>query len=241
MSNDIMNSDPAYQKLAEVSRKREFQPLERFPEKRTAQTGFAPTYIIARYDGGVGASTLAAMLMPFLTNPLLIEIGGNKPRALKSVDRENRIHIPFVDHNPFGEALDARIQNASRTAIIECEQTAYRDAIEATTILRGAPFHNAAYLLIILAGIDNKLALVDLAHRSDIDDPIVFAQGGYSHASSEDIIRIPTLPKQLQTEIYQNGKGVLEALRDNQTMYTATIFAHEYVRFGKQVHDRIEG
>lgn len=239
MSNDLVHSDPAYRKLLANSRQHELQALHRFPENRNAETGFAQTYIIARYDGGVGASTLAAMMVPFVTKPMIIEIGGNQARALKSIGAEDRLRFKGAEGGGFGDAIDARIQCASRTAIIECEQEAYRDAIEATAVLRDSPYHSPAFLLIVAADVDRKLRLVDLAAQLGINEPIVFDQHGSGRARNDDHIRIPTLPKQLQTEIYGNGKSLTQAIQENQTMYTVRTFASEYAKFGQRVHDRI--
>lgn len=239
MSNELVHADPAYRNLMENSRQRQLQELERFPEHRNAETGFAPTYIIARYDGGVGASTLAAMMIPFINKPMIIEVGGNRARALKSVDAEDRLRFTGADGAAFGDAIDARIQCASRTAIIECEQEAYRDAIKATAVLRDSPFHSPASLLLIAADVDRKLKLVELAAQFGIDDPIVFDQHGSGRAKSGDHIRIPTLPKQLQTEIYTNGKSLTHAIQDHQISYTVMLFVTEYAKFGQQVRDRI--
>ena len=132
-----------------------------------------------RYDGGVGESTLTGCLIPLLSNPLLIEIGGNRARALKFVAETDRLHFSSSDPERFGNAIDARIENASRVAIIECEQSVYREAIEAAAVLRGEPYNSAVYVLIIVSKVDHKMGLVKLANQYGITDPIVFAQHGY--------------------------------------------------------------
>jgi len=104
MSNEITRQDPAYGRLLAANRSHTTE-LVRFPMKLARETGLAPTYIIAKYDGGVGSSTLAAILGMFMNSPLFIEIGGNRSRAFKAINEADIVDTHHLTPIAFNVVL----------------------------------------------------------------------------------------------------------------------------------------
>ena len=239
MSNELTRQDPAYGRLLAANRSHTTE-LVRFPMKLARETGLAPTYVIAKYDGGVGSSTLAAILGMFMNNPLFIEIGGNKSRAFKAIDEADIVRFPSSDPDRFQRGFDARLQQASRPAIIELEQSLYRDAIQATVALRTEPFYSSAILIFVASKNDEKLAFRKLSDDCGVHDLIIFGEHEIRSEKRADVIRIPTLPKEIQDAFYVEGLSFMEAVQSCPALFTRKIFIGRLQQFHQQVIERLE-
>ena len=239
MNNEISRQDPAYGRLLAANRSNRTE-LVRFPMKLAASSGLAPTYIIAKYDGGVGTSTLAAILGMFMPKPLFVEIGGNSSRAFKAIDKADIVRYPSSDPDRFQRGFDARLQQASRPAIIELEQSLYRDAIKAAVALRSEPFCSSAILIFVASKNDEKLAFQKLSDDCGIHDLIIFGEHEIRGEKRPNVIRIPTLPKEIQDAFYIEGLSFMEAVQSCPALFTRTDFIGRLQHFHQQVIERLE-
>ena len=220
MSNEITRQDPAYSRLLAANRSHTTE-LVRFPMK-------------------LASSTLAAILGMFMNNPLFIEIGGNKSRAFKAIDEADIVRFPSSDPDRFQRGFDARLQRASRPAIIELEQSLYRDAIQATVDLRSEPFCSSAILIFVASNNGEKLAFQKLSDDCGIHDLIIFGEHEIRGEKRANVIRIPTLPKEIQDAFYVEGLSFMEAVQSCPALFTRKDFINRLQNFHQQVFERLE-
>lgn len=240
MSTEIIRQDPAYSRLLDLREQATKLPSAKFPLKRAAESGLAPSFLIARYGGGVGASTAAAMLALFIDNPLFVQIGGNSSRAFRGLSEEDRLRFPSDDPHRYEKAFDARLEHASRPAFIEFEQTLLREAITATCILRGDGFHSSATLIFVASVDDEKIAYRSLAEAAGIDDLIVLSAPQVQKESRAGVIRIPTLPKEIASAFYTHGKTLPEAIRSCPGLFSIAKLEQDLREFNHKILERLQ-
>lgn len=239
MSNEIVRQDPAYSRLLELKERATTLPFQKFPLNRAPVSGLAPSYLFARYDGGVGASTAASMLSLFVDNPLFVQIGGNASRVFQGLPKEDLLSFPFDDPARFENAFDARLEHASRPAFIEFEQTLYREAITATSILRGDGFHSSATLIFVASVDDEKIAYRSLAEAAGIDDLIVLGAPQLQKEGRSGVIRMPALPREIASAFYTHGKTLPESIRSCPGLFAAKKLKHDLREFNHKILERL--
>ncbi|MEP2722588.1 hypothetical protein [Roseibium sp.] len=239
MSNDLTTQDPVFARLLAVKSQASAARLQELPLQFAPESGLAPTILIARYDGAVGASTAAAILAMLWPQPLLIQIGGNASRALSGLAKESLLRFETNDPNRIENALDARMEHASRPAIVEFEQTLFREAISTTQILRGGEFGSAAALIFVASPHDRNLPYRTLAEEAGIDDLIVLAKPQAGKESREGVIRMPALPKKVADAVYSEGMTLREAIRTCSGVYSREAFGLALQNFRNEIEARL--
>lgn len=239
MNNDLVLSDQAYSQIVAAGRTRLSLGSGKLPVRISPDTGLAPTYLVSRHEGGVGASTLIAMLLPLLVNPFLIEIGGNMPRALQSVAPADRARYESGDPDSYKNAIDRRLEVASRIAIIEFEQSLFREAVEVAQFLSGEGCRGAVTLMLVASKIDKKLGLLKHAKDSGIQEVIVFGQACLAKEERPGVIHIPVLPENIQNSLYEQKQGFADAVRARERLYTAHLFKASLQKFYREIEARI--
>ena len=121
MSTDISKQDAFRSRLQTFLQERPPAPRPQLPLFYSRATTMAPTFIISRVDGGVGASMLALMLSLYLSDqPLIIQVGGMKSWAFRELSDGYFIHVkPGEEEDSMAAPLDHRLKHGERVAIIE--------------------------------------------------------------------------------------------------------------------------
>jgi hypothetical protein len=127
MSNELTIQDANALALREEMNRRLDDRVTQLDLLSTSGASVAPTIMIVRRRGGVGANILG-LTLEYLTKLrlLTIEVGGAPCPALSERSREDYLHFPSSDPNRIDHALNARLRNASRPALIEFEPALYQ-------------------------------------------------------------------------------------------------------------------
>lgn len=131
MTNQLVTVDAATLALR--------QDLERQWDHETAfltldpsgKAHIAPTIFLAKRGGGTGASTFCLVLEYLLAvEALIIEVGGNSCAAFRDRGPDRHRHFASREQDRVGKALNARLDNAGRIAILEFEPSLFRDTVK---------------------------------------------------------------------------------------------------------------
>ena len=201
MTHAMISASPAQRQLANYLANRERTPPPSLPVKIGRQSGLATTYIISRTDGGVGASTLALMLEFFHACRVnIIQVGGLKSWAYTVRSEDDFLHVvPHHDEDRVSPPLDARMKQPDCVTIIEYEHGMPREALTAATLLT-ENFEAHVVLCLIGSRSDPGFRLPDIARREGIE-PLVLTQHGLPDHRDQQILKIPTVPKQFAEKL----------------------------------------
>lgn len=239
MTKDLITRDPGFGRIQEATQVKIFGSAIDFPNTVSPMSGLAETYVVSHYDGE-GASTLALLLAQFISpSPLIIEVGTNKSRAYKSVGKEDIFRPDQDADRPVYQAMDERLRNPSRTAIIEFGRGLWREAIAVSRTLQAPNLDGKVYYCFLASDQDLELKTVNLARKEGIKDLIVFGMPKLAREKREGFIKIPTLPREIQSLVYRDGFSMLDAISTTRDRYSLTQFGSELERFAMQVGEAL--
>ena len=239
MSQAITPTTPGQSRLANFWTKRERVAPPSLPVKFGEQSGLATTYIIARTDGGVGASMLALMLESFHHERVaIIQVGGLRSWAFNGRSQGDFTHIiPHHDEDRISPPLDARVKQPDRVAIIEYEPGMVRQALEGATLLTE---HFGAHLALCLIGssTNSTFGLPDVARRQNVE-PIVFRQHGIAPNRDPRTLKIPTVPRALAERLRSAPADFAHIADAWHTPIAGLTFEKNLNEFGKRIAESV--
>lgn len=235
MSNDIVSQNPHLARIQAVTQVENVSSGISFPTSKAEGSRLSETYFIAHYDGE-GASTLALLLSEFISpEPMIMEIGTPASRAFKSLTSERRFTPEMNMQYPARTAMDERLRHPEIPTIAEFGRMHWRDAIDTATKLQNPPFAGTVYFCFLASENDRTLQIPNLAVDSGLQNVIVF--GGYKLAreTRERVIKIPTIPIDMQRLIFSEGLSLTDAANASDDRFSALEFLVELKKFGSDV------
>ena len=235
MSHEIISANLQRQRLVAATQVADVSGGVTFLTSKNQNSQLSDTYVIAHADGK-GASTLALLLAEFIEpEPMFIEIGTLTSRAFKSLD-ESRLFTASRDA-PYPEraAMDHRMRHPEIPAIVEFGGPYWRESIKIAQMLVAQPFWAMVHYCFLASDHDEELRMLKIAERDGIKHPIVF--GGYKlhQEKRSGLIKIPTLPNDIQRLVFAEGHSLREALWISEDIFSRVHFLAEYHEFGQQV------
>lgn len=239
MTTDIVPFDPFRSKLQAATQITNPAGAVALPQS-ISEYGTNVTYFLVHRDG-IGASTVALMLEPFLpVEPLIMEVGTNVSRALKYVPRQDRhFHVQEANERSIPKALDWRLERPGTPAIIEVGRTLYKEAINAATALASIDREAKVIFMFIANEHDEHLKIPELARNMGLRDVIVLGEFQGIWNKRSNIIPIPRLSSEVEMLVTREGKSMREAFLLSQGAFSRVQFAHVYRNFGNAILGRI--
>ena len=235
MSHEIISASLQRQRLLAATQVADVSGGITFLSSKNQNSQLSDTYVIAHADGE-GASTLALLLAEFIQpEPMFIEIGTLTSRAFKSLD-ETRLFTASRDV-PYPEraAMDHRMRHPEIPALVEFGGPYWRESIEVALMLAAEPFWAAVHYCFLASDGDEELRIPKRAERDGIRSPIVFGSYKLHQEKRSGLIKIPTLPKDIQRLVFAEGHSLREALRISEDIFSRAYFLGEYQEFGQRV------
>jgi len=240
MTTDIVPFDPFRSKLQAATQIMNPTGAVTLPQS-ISEYGINVTYFLVHRDG-IGASTVALMLEPFLpVEPLIMEVGTNVSRALKYVPRQDRhFHVQEADERSIPKALDWRLERPGTPAIIEVGRTLYKEAIRTAIALTSIDPEAQVIFMFIANEYDEKLIIPKAAREEGLKDVIVLGEYKGNWSKRSGVIPIPRLSNEVEMLVTQEGKSMREAFLLSQRAFSRVQFAHVYRSFGKSILEGIK-
>lgn len=241
MSNDIVIRSPQWAALCAVTKVEDVASGVSFPTSKSQASGLTNTYIIAHYDGE-GASTLALLLSSFITrDPIIFEIGTPASRAFKSLPEERRFAPPTHAANPVNAAIDERLRRPEIPAIVEFGRMHWRDAIDVARHLEGLRFSAPVTFCFLASENDQALKIPNLASDAGLHKVLVFGGHKIARETRDGVIKIPTIPSDMQRLVYSEGLSLTDAANTTSDKFSLGVFLDEMKQFGLDVNWKLTG
>lgn len=241
MSNDIVTRSPHWDAICAVTKVEDVASGVSFPTSKSQASHLADTFIIAHYDGE-GASTLALMLSSFITrDPMIFEIGTPASRAFKSLPEERRFAPPVHAANPVNAAIDERLRHPEIPAIVEFGRMHWRDAINVARHLQGPRFSATVYFCFLASENDQTLQIPNLASDAGLHKVLVFGGHKIARETRDGVIKIPTIPSDMQRLVYSEGLSLTDAANTTSDKFSLGVFLDEMKQFGLDVNWELTG
>ena len=235
MSSEIVYRSPHQDRIHAATQVADVAGGINFPTSKGQASQLTDTFVIAHYDGE-GASTLALFLSQFIEpEPMVIEVATPASRAFKSVPPERRFTPPIGVENPVRTAMDERLRHPEIPTIVEFGRVHWRDAIDIAVRLEKPPLSATAYFCFLASENDRTLQIPNLAKEAGVQNIIVF--GGYKlpRETRPGVIKIPTLPSDMQRLIYSEGLSLSDAVNASIDRFSILDFVLEFQGFGGNV------
>lgn len=234
MSSELVLQDANALALREEMNRRVDERVRQLELADRSGASVAPTILTVRRLGGVGASTLNLTLEYLLKRPLLhIEIGGASCPAFKGRAGTDYLQFPSSDPNRIDQALNARLQYASRPAILEFEPALYQRTLEiaATLKLQVSP---ANVVIFYIAGKhDPYPKYARNAHNRGIAEVFLCRQASQScEADPDGLIKLPWIDEGTISHMMRNGLTLEDALKQSNALWTANMTKASLEAFG---------
>ena len=214
MITDLTTEDSFKGRLQTFLQERPPVPQPKLPLKYHMTTGLAPTFIISRVDGGVGASMLALMLsLNFREQPLIIQVGGMKSWAYRELPQDYFVHIKLrEEEDPIAGPLDRRLNQGERIAIIEYEQALPVEAITTANYLTDK-LDGYAMLFLIADKNDQNFKLLQTAMDMGVESVIGLRKHAFMQRQNETLLQIPSVPSAIAAKLQAQPSSFAHALR----------------------------
>lgn len=222
MSKNVMMSDPRAVTIRAKVNKRRNEQAAVLQLHRNKEELLAPTIFLVRKAGGGGGSTLALILENLMkTDCLIIEVGGQRCPAFKDRPVDRYQHFLSRDVDRVDHALDARIDAASKVAIIEFEPALYRETIPVAARFKEG-FAPSRLLVFYVAGrYENNPQYRIKAKNAGVSPLFMCRQADQIEQPREDgFLRLPWLSSQIQNGMHAERKTLSEALAASPGIWT---------------------
>lgn len=232
MANEIIPNDPARRALAIRSAHLIEESRQPF-EVAGHQGNLATTFFIARKRGGLGASTLMPILAHIIGGPVMfLEVGGVSSPIFRYLPPPRHAHFKSSDPERIVDAIDYRLQYSQTIAVFEFEPPLFKQTIDEAVQL-SQDFQCQIVLLYIAESGEVDPQFPENATRFGAQNVVVLGRPAMEKESRPNVIRIPSLPMELLTQL-QSGKFDLTAeLHALSGDYTKVRTAQKIAEFGK--------
>ena len=237
MSKEIAKHDAASLRIKGMMELRDLTRDRPFDAIMDDNLDIAPTIVLARRHGGVGAS-LACLQLEWLfkTDALIIEAGGNSNSAFRQRLPENFIHIPACEGDLIECAVNARFAAASRLVIIECAPAHYKETLDIFPAF--AELAGSSHLVgLYIAG----------AQETSPKYPVIAESRGIGHVKlcrqankgwrepGDEAISLPWFGPRIIAEIFAGERPLEGVLTDSLDLWSAESARREMQRFARQL------
>ena len=217
MSTELTTEDSFEGRLQTFLQERPPVPKIDLPLFYQVTTGLAPTFVISRIDGGVGASMLALMLSLYLREqPLIIQVGGMKSWAYRELAEDHFMHIkPGEEEDPIAGPLDRRLKQGERVAIIEYEQAMPVEAITTTNYI-SEKLDGYAMLFLIADKHDQNFKLLQTAMDMGGERVMGLRKYALMQRQNENLLQIPSVPSAIAAKLQSQPSSFAYALKGSE-------------------------
>ena len=238
---DITTRDSFRGRLQTFLQERPPAPRPQLPLLYSSATTMAPTFIVSRVDGGVGASMLTLMLSLYLSDqPLIIQVGGMKSWAYRELSDGYFIHVkPGEEEDSMAAPLDHRLQHGDRVAIIEYEQALPVEAIGAANFIAN---ELSAYSLLLLIADkhDREFKLLETAKNQGVERVIGLRKFSLMPRAGEPLLQIPTVPGKIAAKLQTQPSSFAYHMRALETPVATMNFQNRLNAFFAQIVGRMQ-
>ncbi len=241
MSTDLTTEDNFRGRLQTFLQERPPVPKPKLPMMYHMTTMMAPTLIVSRVDGGVGASMLALMLSLYLPEqPLIIQVGGMKSWAYRELPENYFIHIkPGEEEDPIAAVLDNRLTYGDRVAIIEYEQALPVEAIAAANFIADK-LSGYAMLFLIADKHDQNFKLLQTAKDMEVERVIGLRKYSLMQRTSDTLLQIPSMPSAIAAKLQTQPSSFAYALRALENPVATMNFQQKLDAFFAEIARRMQ-
>ena len=241
MSTDLTTEGNFKGRLQTFLQERPPVPQPILPLKYHVTTGLAPTFIISRVDGGVGASMLALMLsLNLREQPLVIQVGGMKSWAYRELPQDYFIHIKLrEEEDSIAGPLDRRLKHGERVAIIEYEQALPIEAI-ATTNYIADKLDGYAMLFLIADKHDQTFKLLQTAMDMGVENVIGLRKYALMQRRNENLLQIPSVPSAIALKLQSQPSSFAYALKSMENPVATMNFRERLDAFFAEIAGRMQ-
>ena len=234
MSNELTIQDPNALALREEMNRRVDDRVRQLELADRSGASVGNTILTVRRRGGIGASTLNLSLEYLLKRPLLhIEIEGAPCSALKGRGADDYLHFPSSDPNRIDDALNARLQYASRLAILEFEPALYQRTLEIAAALKLQVSPSNVVIFYIAGKHDPYPKYAANAHNRGMNQVYLCRQATQSYEEDPDgLIKLPWIDDDTVSNMMRNGLSLEDALKQSNALWTANMTKVSLEAFG---------
>ena len=214
MTDEIVKVDPAAGILRQRMNEHWQASAPSLTIDHSPDAAVAPTIFIARRYGGTGAS-MAAIILEFLLRQqaLIIEVGGNRCPAFAKRLPERHAHFTSNGSDPIEPALNLRLANPSRIAILEFEPALYTRTLDIAQTYASLAAVRPPMLFYICRQHETAPRFAQNAQHKGLDEPIVLSEARQRTGdTAPDQLPLPWIAETVIATIWNEGAGVEEAL-----------------------------
>ena len=232
MANDIVSHDPARRALA-IKSNQLIAGRHRPVEFDSPKGGLAPTVFVVRKRGGLGGSTLLPVLEYVVDRPsLFFEVGGIKSAIFANLPAGQHIHFKSDDPDRIAHAIDRRMEFPEKLALLEFEPVLFKQAVdEAVTLTE--EFQASVGLFYIAARDEIAPKFRESAMRLGARQVVMLGQAALESEHRPDVIRIPSLPKELLEKLQSGSSDLATSLNALAGEFTKVRTAKKLEDFGQ--------
>lgn len=245
MSNDLLPGDGFHARLQHMLQARPAKEKPVLPAFYNKQTNMAPTFIIGRVDGGVGASMFALMLSLYHEEqPLIIQVGGMKSWAYRELPENHFIHVKPIDEEGDREdvlaaSLDRRLKHGERIAIIEYEQALPAEAIGAANFIANE-LQGFSMLFLIADKNDEKFKLLETATNLDVQRVIGLRKYGLGQRPDDRLLQVPGVPSFIAARLQSQPSSFAYQLKASEKPVATMRFKERLDAFFEDISRRMQ-
>ncbi|MXO49632.1 hypothetical protein GRI69_15380 [Erythrobacter vulgaris] len=245
MSNDLLPGDGFHARLQHMLQDRSAKEKLVLPAFYNKHTNLAPTFEIARVDGGVGASMFALLLSHYLKEqPLIIQVGGMKSWAYRELPENHFIHVKPIDEEGDREdvlaaSLDRRLRHGERIAIIEYEQALPAEAIGAANFIANQ-LHGFSMLFLIADKNDVKFKLLETAINLEVERVVGLRKHGLAQRADDRLLQIPAVPSFIAAKLQSQPSSFAFQLKASENPVAAMRFQERLDAFFEEIKRRMQ-
>lgn len=245
MSNDLLPGDGFHARLQNFLQARPAAEKPQIPVFYNRQTNLAPTFLISRVDGGVGASMFALMLSLYLSEqPLVIQVGGMKSWAYRELPESHFIHVKPAEEegdkaDVMAAPLDQRLRHGERIAIIEYEQALPGEAIGAANFIANELL-GFSMLFLLADKNDRKFKLLESAINLEVERVVGMRKYGLMQRDDDPLLQIPSVPSSIAAKLQTQPSSFAYLLKAYETPVATMNFQKKLNCFFEEIKSRMQ-
>jgi|GEM_PF-1930687 len=245
MSNDLLPGDGFHARLQHMLQARPAKEKPVLPAFYNKDTNMAPTFVIGRVDGGVGASMFALLLSHyFKEQPLIIQVGGMKSWAYRELPENHFIHVKPLEEeggreDVLADTLDRRFKHGERIAIIEYEQALPGEAIGAANFIT-EELEGFSMLFLIADKNDEKFKLLDTAKNVEVERVVGLRKYGLGQRPDDPLLQIPGVPSFIASKLQTQPSSFAYQLKVSEQPVATIRFEGRLDAFFEEIARRMQ-